>query len=146
MNKNLILMLGTLIAISFGVLFFFAYHATINSKLIPISGQELLEKLNQKETFILVFTQEGCSHCNEYTPILNRVLDEYDITIYDLNLTELRKDTELYNQVSSKFNIPGTPTTIFINDGEEKTTLNRLVGGSNYKDLVEKFKDRGFIE
>lgn len=146
MKKNWILLIGILIIILLGFFLFFSLNKKDDSKLIPITGQELLDKLNQKETFILVFTQDGCSHCNEYTPILNRVLDEYDITIYDLNLTELRKDTELYNQVSSKFNIPGTPTTIFINDGEEKTTLNRLVGGSNYKDLVEKFKDRGFIE
>ena len=145
MKKNWILVIGIFIILLLGLILFFSLNKE-NSKLIPITGDELLEKIEQKETFILVFTQEGCSHCKEYTPILNRVLNNYDITIYDLNLTELRKDKELYNKVSAIFNIPGTPTTIFINDGEEKTTINRLVGSSNYKDLVEKFKDRGFIE
>lgn len=113
--------------------------------MISITGEELLEKIENKETFILAFTQEGCSHCEEYKPVLNRVLTENDIYAYEVDLSKLRKNESTNNKVKQLFNVDGTPTTIFINDGEEKTTINRLIGSSNYSSLVKKLKDRGFI-
>lgn len=146
MKKNWIIGISVFIVVMIlGTIMYFVLNPKQNN-LIEITGTELLTKLEQKETFILLVSQEGCSHCEEYKPVLNRVLTENNIRAYELNLTNLRKDEELNKKFSSLFNIDGTPTTIFINEGTEKTTINRLVGTKNYNSLVKSLKERGFIE
>ena len=118
------------------------------NNLILVTGEEILKKIDQKESFILVVTQDGCSHCEEYKPILNQVLTKNNIKAFELDLTKLKKEnTETRNSINKLFNISGTPTTIFINDGIEKTTINRLVGGGGtYNSIESSLKDRGFIK
>ncbi|MCI8394740.1 MAG: conjugal transfer protein TraF [Bacilli bacterium] len=145
MKKNLILgsIILSIIAISV-VLIFIPKNSKEN--LININGKELLAKLEQKENFILVISQEGCHFCEEYKPILNRILKEENLEAYELNLTELRKEEEnIQNEVKKLFNVDGTPVTIFIQNGEEQTTINRIIGTTTYSNLKNKLKDRGFI-
>lgn len=129
-----------------GTILYFTLKPKENN-LIEIDGTELLKKLENKETFILVFTQTGCVHCSEYKPILNRVLTENNIKAYEINRNNLEKEEEtIKNKVNELFNINGTPMTLFINDGEEKTTINRISGSTNYTNLKNILKERGFIE
>lgn len=146
MKKKWIFLISIFVlAISLAGILFFALKPSKNN-IILISGKEVLEKLKNKETFILVRTQDGCNHCEEYKPILNRVLIENDINAYELNSTNLRKEEkEIQQEIDKLFNISGTPTTIFINDGEEQITINRIVGTTTYSNLKEKLKERGFI-
>ncbi len=131
-----------------GISLFFILKPKQNNlnNLIEINGHELLEKMKNKETFILVRTQDGCSHCEEYKPIINRILVENNIYAYELNSTKLNKEEEsIKNEINKLFNISGTPTTIFINEGEEKSTINRIAGSSSYSTIKKILKDRGFI-
>ncbi len=147
MKKKWIIIGALCITIFLGIILFLTLKPKEKeNKLIEITTEELFQKLEKKETFILLFSQDGCSHCEEYKPILKRVLNDYNIEAYELDLTKVRKNQEENNKVSSLFNIQGTPTTIFINEGTEKTTINRLIGSSTYSSLVDKLKDRGFIE
>ena len=140
--KNKLIIIGVIILIVlFGIILYFSLKPTKNN-IKTIIGSDLVEKLNQKETFILLVSQDGCSHCEEYKPILNRVLEENNKTAYEIEWKEIRNHDKLKNL----FNINGTPTTIFINDGIEKTTINRLVGSTTYNDLKNKLKERGFID
>lgn len=144
MKKIWIITISVCVLLLLSIILYFTLKPKQNN-LINITGNELLEKLENKDTFILLVSQEGCSHCEEYKPILNRVLVEYNINAYELDLTKLREDKDLYNKVTAIFNTQGTPTTIFINDGEEKTVINRLIGSTTYNSLIEKLKERGFI-
>ncbi len=140
--KNKLIIIGVIILIVlFGIILYFSLKPTKNN-IKTIIGSDLVEKLNQKETFILLVSQDGCSHCEEYKPILNRVLEENNKTAYEIEWKEIRNHDKLKNL----FNINGTPTTIFINEGIEKTTINRLVGSTTYNDLKNKLKERGFID
>lgn len=141
MKKKSIIILGSILIVILGIILYFVLKPTKNY-IIAISGQELLEKLEKKETFIMLVSQEGCSHCEEFKPILNRVLKENNKNAYEIEWKEIRNKEEL----NHLFNINGTPTTIFINDGVEKTTINRLVGSTTYSDLKNKLKERGFID
>lgn len=147
MNKKTIFLIISIILIfSIGVTISFAIASNKTTNIISISGSELLEKLKNKETFILIRTQDGCHHCEEYKPVLNRVLTENNINAYELNTTKLRNESdEIKNEIEKLFNISGTPTTIFINEGTEKTTINRLVGTTTYSNIKEKLKEQGFI-
>lgn len=141
MKNKLIIIGGIILIVLFGIILYFSLKPTKNN-IETIIGSDLVEKLNQKETFILLVSQDGCSHCEEYKPILNRVLEENNKTAYEIEWKEIRNHDKLKNL----FNINGTPTTIFINDGIEKTTINRLVGSTTYNDLKNKLKERGFID
>ena len=108
-----------------------------------INVKELKNKINNKDDFVLVFTQEGCSHCESYYPIINNVSKNFDIKIYDINLTDL--NTEEINELNKIASINGTPTTLFFIDGEEQTTLNRINGQTTEEKLVTKLKKLGYI-
>mgnify|MGYP003415868343 CR=1 FL=1 len=76
MKKKIIILVSILvIALAIGGLVYAS--VTLNKKteemenhLIEISFTELQKKIDNKETFILVYTQESCSHCMMYKPTL----------------------------------------------------------------------------
>ena len=111
--------------------------------LISIKYKEIKEKINNKDSFILVVSQSTCSHCASYKPKLELIAKDYGIDIYYID----------YDKDSSKeeflvdFDLDGsTPITLFINDGKEKSLLNRLEGDISKEKAIEKFKKMGFIE
>lgn len=109
-----------------------------------INLDEFKEKIANKDTFALYIGNEGCTHCISYRPILEKVLDDYDITIYQLDNSKLTD--EEYNEFRTYINISGTPTIVFINDGEEETTLNRINGEVSRDTTIERFKSNGYIK
>lgn len=112
--------------------------------LIELDRKGIQEKIENKEDFILVYSRKGCSHCAEYLPVLENVLTDYKVKGYYIDSEKFSKDDLKY--VNSIANISGTPTTVFIEDGEETTVVNRIVGTANRKKIVETLKDRGYIE
>lgn len=109
-----------------------------------ITLDQFKEKMANKETFALYVGNENCSHCIAYLPTLKSVLKEYDITIYHLDNSKL-SDKE-YSEFTTYISISGTPTVVFITDGEEETTLNRIVGEISKEDTIERFKTNGYIK
>ena len=115
-----------------------------DNHIVEISLDEFKEKMANKDTFALYVGNEGCTHCVSYLPTLESVLDEYDITIYHLDNSKL-SDKE-YAEFKTYVNVSGTPTVAFITDGEEETTLNRIVGEQSKEDTIERFKTNGYID
>ena len=117
----------------------------LDKHLVEISVSELQEKINNKDTFILVVTQTDCSHCEAYKPIVKDVFKEYNITGYELNTAKIaEKDKDLYTELVP--NIKGTPTTVFFKDGEETTVVNRIEGTVKRDKVVNKLKSLAYIE
>ena len=108
-----------------------------------ISLKKLEEKLNNKESFVLYVGNEQCSHCVAYMPTLTKVLDKYNIDIYHLDNSKLSEKE--YTKFKEYINISGTPTIVFIENGEEETALNRIVGEKTESDTIEMFKVNGYI-
>ena len=109
-----------------------------------ISLDEFKEKIANKETFAIYIGNKGCSHCVSYRPILEKVLEDYDITIYHIDNSKL--DNKEYAEFRTYINISGTPTVAFITDGEEETTLNRITGEVSRDATIERFKSNGNIK
>lgn len=104
---------------------------------------QLEEKIANKDSFILVITQTGCSHCEAYLPIVKKVSNSYNIDFFVYNrTTDYKNDKSRVNKIAT---ISGTPTTLFFINGSEKTTLNRLVGEVTEYRLIEKLKSEGYI-
>lgn len=122
----------------------FVCGCTKESHIKEISLDEFKEKMANKETFALYIGNDSCTHCISYKPILEKVLDDYDITIYQIDNSKLTD--EEYNEFRTYINISGTPTIVFITKGEEETTLNRINGETSRDATIERFKSNGYIK
>ena len=114
------------------------------SYLKEIKYEQVIEKVENKESFVLLFSQTTCSHCMDYKPKLKRVANRYKIKIYYLE-TDLLSGEES-EELKTHFSFRGTPTTIFVIDGEEKTAATRINGDVSEEKIVSKLKSNGFIK
>ncbi len=152
MKKNVLIIVAVLIAIvAIGGMIYASIKLNDEKKeneshLVELSLSELQEKVKNKETFILVFTQSECGHCANYKPKLQRVLSKHDLYAYEIVLDKLEKEekSELRNIANTEDN--GTPTTVFIKDGEEIRISSRLVGDQNESNIEQRLRQLKYIE
>lgn len=109
-----------------------------------ITYQEVINKIENKEDFVLCISQTTCTHCQSYKPKLEKVANKYQINIYyidvDLLTEEERKQFNKYVNISG-----GTPSTVFIKEGTEKTAANRINGDVSTEKIIKKLKQHGYI-
>jgi len=111
---------------------------------IPITINEFRNKIDDQDSFILVVVNPDCPACEIFKPILNKVIEEYDLNIYSINVAVFNeKDFEYFSDIVGRV---GTPTTIFFADGEEVTTLNRIIGSVSESDLINRLKALNYID
>ena len=116
-----------------------------NSNLIELDYHNLENKINNKESFVVCISRTTCSHCNDYKPKLRKVANKYNINIYYTDIDKYTKtDLKKFNNLIS-FDA-GTPVTIFIKNGEEKTTATRIEGDVSTDKIIDKLKKNGFID
>lgn len=109
-----------------------------------ISYKDLNNMLENKEDFILFIGSNTCSACSVYKETLNGVIEEYGTDVKYIDLSKLSDKEE--SELLSKFPITGTPTTVFITKGEEKSSYNRIVGSAKKSEIIKKFKENGYIK
>lgn len=118
-----------------------------NTYLKEISLKELYTMTENKETFILEISQDGCSHCAAFNPVFKKVLKENKVEAKYLNISKISE--EEYYQFIEDFNSSeslGTPTVMFFTDGYEKTSMNRIIGEASEKEIVRKLKLNDYIK
>ncbi len=115
-----------------------------DSYLKELKYNDFKSKIDSKESFFFVLVQDGCSHCASYTPKLETVLGEYKIVGYKLNLSELNEKEK--EELKGVFSFDGTPTTIFIKDGEEESIMQRINGNQPKEKIISKLKTNGYIK
>lgn len=109
-----------------------------------ISYKQLNKMLKSKNDFVLFIGSSECSHCKDYEVTLNKIIGKYNIDIKYIDVKKLSDDE--YSEITAKFPITGTPTTIFIEDGEEKDTYNRIVGSVKYSKILDRLKDNNYVK
>lgn len=115
------------------------------NNLVSINYDEIMEKVNNKESFVLCISNTECTHCNDYKPKLKKVANKYNVKIYYTDV-DLFNDED-YNDFKVNFSFDGgTPITIFIINGEERTTATRINGDVSIEKIINKLKKNGFIE
>jgi len=146
-KKNIIIgVLVVILTILVCVLLFIVgkkYDNTSYSNIIDLDYVGLKEKLDNKDTFVLSLTQTSCTHCKAFLPVLNEVGQEYNLTFYKIEI-DLLEENDL-NSLKQLFSFSGTPTTVFINDGEERTTTSRLDGEKTKDKIIARLKKEGYI-
>ncbi len=115
-----------------------------SKNLISIDYAEFNQKLANNESFILEVVQTTCHNCISFTPKFTAVLEEYDVTAYSLNLTNMsEKDNK---QFLNDYKVDGTPTVMFFENGSETSTMRRLEGDRNKTQIISKLKTNGYIK
>ena len=91
---------------------------------------------------MLLLWQTGCGHCETFEPILNNVVDYYNIEVYSLNIGTLT-DTE-YAKLENKTFVTGTPTTVAFKDGI--TQSKKLIGSKDEQTVIDFLVRYGYLE
>lgn len=143
MKKNLIIICTVILVIILGILLFVNGNSS-KYGLFELKYDDVIEKFNNKEDFVLVISQTTCEHCISYKPVLRSVSKKYKIKTYyiDVDLLNDKETEELKKYVSYS----DTPSTLFIKDGTESTRANRIVGEATEEKIVSKLKQNNFIK
>ncbi len=144
MKKKKYLLIASILIVILGIIIGY-FLFSMNDNLVRLSYDEIMEKIDNKESFILCISRTTCSHCNVYKPKLRKVANKYDIKIYYTDVDKYSKND--LKDFNSKISFDGgTPTTLFIKDGKEKTTATRIEGDISIEKIVDKLKKNGFID
>ena len=123
------------------VLFTFCFLVTGCAR--TITYKTLEEKVNNKESFVVLVIQNGCSHCENFQPVFDEFSSENKIDYVKLNLTNINNIDK--QDLNAKYNISGTPTVLIFKEGKELQEYR--ISGEVKKDILkETFKKAGYIK
>lgn len=142
MKKRVIILCSICFFVLIGALV--ADRIIANSYLKQLKYDEVMEKIQNKESFILLVSQTTCSHCKEYKPVFKKMLKKNKLTAYYIEYDLLSKEEK--KEFVKYINFDSTPVTVFLKNGEESTTANRIVGAREEEYIIGKLKSNGYIE
>lgn len=142
-KKNIIIVGISLIILLLivGILLFY----NNNTGLHKINFDKLNSLLENEETFALCISRTTCSHCENYKPKLDNFAKKYGLKVYYIDIDKESDENQKKFKEIITFN-DETPATIFIKNGIEITTANRIYGDVSENKIVEKFRTNGFIK
>lgn len=144
-NKKINLILLFILIICPICLFLTGCEKEDNKHLKLITYNELIEKKENKEDFILIISASTCSHCMSYKPKVKEVAKKNDIIVFyfDIDIFDTEEEQDKF---LAEFKLTGeTPMTLFFKNGQEISILNRLVGDKSIDNITNTFKKMGFI-
>ncbi len=115
-----------------------------SDRLHRISYTEFIKKRENKESFVLEIMRDDCHNCVELKPKIINILEKYKIDMFYINTNDFSE--EEYNSFNKIVNYSGTPTIIFVKDGDEETVASRIVGNISEEKVLAKFKANGIIK
>lgn len=141
-KKNFFIIAIIALIIIIGVLI--TYNLFFKTGLTELTIDKAIEKIENKEDFVLCISQTTCTHCNSYKPKLKEVGKNYDLEIFYIDIDKYEQ--EEINKFKKYLSFDGsTPVTAFIKNGQETTAGNRIFGAVSYEKIVKKLKSNGFI-
>lgn len=121
------------------------YNLFFKTGLTELTVDKVIEKIENKEDFVLCISQTTCTHCNSYKPKLKKVGQNYDLEIFYVDIDKYEQ--EEIDNFKKYISFDGsTPVTAFIKEGKETTASNRIFGAVSYDKIIKKFKSNGFIK
>lgn len=104
-----------------------------------IKTKNEFDKIKKSNNYsIVVVISNNCPYCEIFKPILEDVIQEYNVNIYYLNI-----DSNFYNSVDLDTSVYGTPTTIIYKNGK---VINNIMGYKEKNDLINILKKNGVIK
>ena len=124
----------------------------IEEKIKELTYDEYADVINDDKYSIILLTASDCGHCKNYKPYVNYAANEYDLNVYDVDVSskDLTKDQYLklhsYSALKDSYNngnavIP-TPTTVIVKNGEE---VSSVIGNIGYDGFIDFLVQNKFI-
>ena len=85
-----------------------------------------------------------CKFCAKYLPKIKNIANKYELEIFYVETDEFTADES--SAFSNLLSYTGTPTTVFITNGEETSKATRINGNATEEKIINKFKVNGFIK
>jgi len=116
-----------------------------NSKISEINYTKFNNLITEKESFILYVGSDTCINCMEFKPKFEKIIKENNINnSYYIDLDKMNKDEK--KSLTSIIDITGTPTVVFITNGEETSTFNRINGDVSKEKIITRLKANNYIK
>ena len=126
--KKLMIMVGTMIVIISSV---FITNSIVNKmQYIDVTAEEVKEKIEKNESFVLYVYSPFCSFCKIFTPRINQIIKEQNIDVFALDISKSSNWIE-------EFSKDGTPNLIIIENGKEKV---RQLGAKEKDETLDYLK------
>lgn len=109
-----------------------------------LSYEQLLKKIENKETFPLVIGSSECSACANYEITMQAFIKEHQVEVFEIDLLELSEED--YDKLKLAVSFTGTPTTVFYKDGKLTSFYNRIDGSAPKSVVEDYFKNNGYIK
>ena len=142
-NKKAILIVGVILVLSVILTIFLLSNNKFGIK--ELTYNEVIQKIDNKENFVLVVSKTSCPYCEAFLPKIEKIAKKNKFVVYYIEVDKLSKSEN--QEFSSKVAyVSGTPTTIFIEDGEEKIAANRINGNVSEEKIVSRLRLYGYID
>ena len=104
-----------------------------------IKTKNEFDKIKKSNNYsIVVVISNNCHYCEIFNPILEDVIQEYNVNIYYLNI-----DSNFYNSVDLDTSVYATPTIVIYKNGK---VINNIMGYKEKNDLINILKKNGVIK
>lgn len=123
---------------------FFTGCSYQKSYLEQVDYETLKTKMGNHDNFILYVGNKSCSHCKSFEPKFKKIIETYKVKAYKIDTATLTVDE--YTAFGELIGIMGTPTTIFIYNGTERSIANRINGDLSEEKIISKLKINGYIK
>lgn len=93
-----------------------------SEKVKEITIPELIEKIDNKDTFVLIVSRNSCTHCQKLEEELDKTTKDHNTIIYNVKLDETSYDTLVSDvkKLEKYVSEPGTtPHVYYMKDGKE---------------------------
>ena len=122
------------------LLVLFVLTGCSNSKLSSINLDELNEKLNKKETFIVYFSKSD----NKLEDTLNEVLKENNLSGYKIDTSKINNEEKNKLELQIAYE---EPSIVFIVNGLDSSKLSHITNqNTTKKEILARLKDMKFIK
>ena len=109
-----------------------------------LTYEELIAKIENKETFPLVIGSRECGACANYKISMNAFIKKNQVEVFEIDLYTLTD--EEYDKLKLDTSFDATPTTVFYKDGELTSFYNRITSSVSKSVLEDYFRSNGYIK
>lgn len=91
-----------------------------------ITVAEMEKKIEQKETFVILFTQSWCSHCEEVKEMLDTYLPAHHVIVNEVIIDKdpLENKSKILEMIQSHFEtMDNTPSIYYVVEGKLENQL-----------------------
>lgn len=108
-----------------------------------LKSNQVIDKIENKETFLLYITSETCPACQLYDPVYQEVNEDYPNLLFKLDyIDESENNKEVFDELVKNHigSIKATPTTFVVIEGEVKESYLGMLKYSELENTLINFK------